>query len=73
MWRSARLGAGLSVMVALGGCPTTVDIPDGVFACASSADCPEAFTCKEDGLCHATVDSGEAIDAGIDSASDGAP
>jgi hypothetical protein len=39
-------------------CVTSVEVPDGVFACATADDCPEAFECRTDGLCYAAPDGG---------------
>ena len=57
----ARTGCGLWLL-ALGACKA--DIPDGVYACDSDADCPSGFSCRSDDddsklRCFASADQGE--------------
>jgi len=56
------------------GCSTSIDIPDGVFACTTVTDCPEDFECRGDGLCYARPDAAVdgAVDGGVDATVDGA-
>jgi hypothetical protein len=52
----ARVLSVLALM--LGGCSTTVEVPDGVFACDVDDDCPEGFVCGADSRCHENLDAG---------------
>ena len=66
----------LFAVLALSGCGTSIDIPDGVFACVTETDCPEAFECRADGLCYTRTspvpDGGDAeADGGLDATFDG--
>ncbi|RLB48180.1 MAG: hypothetical protein DRJ42_23790 [Deltaproteobacteria bacterium] len=65
----------LLALPGLSACSTTVDIPDGVFACTTVADCPETFECRGDGLCYAVIEvempGDSSVDAGADAGADG--
>lgn len=61
-----RLAWALSLLLWLAACGTAVDIPEGVFACVTRADCPEAFECQADGFCYQETDAGAPSDASPD-------
>ncbi len=50
------------------GCETTVDVPEGVFACTTDEDCPPRFECRVD-RCFAEPEVGE--DGAVDAADAG--
>ncbi len=61
------LGVSAILSLALAAC--AAEIPEGHFACASAADCPEGWACWSDGLCYSTEEltttDGGASDANI--------
>lgn len=53
----------LSSLAALLG--TACSVPEGRFACTTSAQCPSGFVCRSNGLCYATPDPEPTLDAGV--------
>ena len=55
----------IALLAAGTGCSTTVVVPDGVFACAATEDCPDGFDCRAD-RCYRALDGSVAADAPAD-------
>lgn len=70
-----RCSLALAIAALLAACG--VEIPDATFACVTDGDCPPAFACEADGLCHrSAMDGGPRTDGGdasVDADEDGIP
>lgn len=67
MARRSRVSLWLAVAALPFASACSIDIPEGVYACATDEQCPPDFVCRTDNLCWLTDD---AIDAGGDSGRD---